>query len=55
MQHKLCNYILAEDKKAKKEAKSKGGKVRVLCCVIASVTVRNVHADEIGDCSEYRD
>jgi translation initiation factor 5 len=27
MAHKLCNYILAEDKKAKKEAKSKG-KVR---------------------------
>lgn len=26
MSHKLCNYILAEDKKAKKEAKSKGKK-----------------------------
>jgi translation initiation factor 5 len=26
MSHKLCNFILAEDKKAKKEAKSKGGK-----------------------------
>lgn len=33
MQHKLCNYILAEDKKAKKEAK-KGGKV---CCVVIGV------------------
>ena len=26
MSHKLCNYILAQDKKAKKEAKSKGKK-----------------------------
>jgi translation initiation factor 5 len=26
MSHKLCNFILAEDKKAKKEAKSKGKK-----------------------------
>jgi len=26
MSHKLCNYILAEDKKAKKDAKSKGKK-----------------------------
>jgi translation initiation factor 5 len=30
MQHKLCNYILAEDKKAKKEAKKNGGKVRAM-------------------------
>jgi len=30
MSHKLCNFILAEDKKAKKEAKSKGkGKEKV--------------------------
>jgi translation initiation factor 5 len=26
MNHKLCNYILAQDKKAKKDAKSKGKK-----------------------------
>jgi translation initiation factor 5 len=35
MAHKLCNYILAEDKKAKKEAKAKGkGKVRAMTCVL---------------------
>lgn len=31
MSHKLCNYILAEDKKAKKEAKSKGKKGDKVC------------------------
>lgn len=34
MSHKLCNFILAENKKAKKEAKSKDKKDKVRNCIL---------------------